>query len=44
MIRNYKRGKNIAKISLARKIAKAVYHMLKEGITFDEYKRKYFAR
>ena len=40
----YKRGKNIAKISLARKLAKAVYHMLKEGITFDEYKRRYLAR
>jgi transposase len=36
-----RRGKNIAKISLARKIAKGVYHMLKNKISFEEYKRVY---
>lgn len=40
----YKKGKNIAKISLARKLAKGVYHMLKKGIDFEEYKRLYIAR
>ena len=39
-----KKGKGIAKISLARKIAKGVYHMLKKGITFQEYERIYLAR
>jgi len=40
---SFKKGKSIAKISLARKLAKGVYHMLKEGIDFDEYKKIYIA-
>jgi hypothetical protein len=39
-----RRGKKIAKISLGRKIAKGVYHRLKNNLTFDEYKKKYLAR
>lgn len=39
-----RRGKKIAKISLARKIAKGVYHMLKWEIEFDEYKKLYLVR
>lgn len=39
-----RRGRKIAKISLARKIAKGVYHMLKNNITFAEYKSKYLAK
>lgn len=39
-----RRGRKIAKLSLARKIAKGVYHMLKNKMTFDEYKSKYLAR
>ena len=39
-----RKGKSIAKISLARKIAKGVYHMLKKKITFQEYERVYLVR
>jgi transposase len=38
-----RRGKKIAKISLARKLAKGVYHMLKDNITFNDYKKRYLA-
>jgi len=33
----YKKGKNIAKIALARKISKMVYHLLKQHITYKEF-------
>ena len=33
----YKKGKNIAKIALARKISKMVYHLLKQHITYEEF-------
>ncbi len=40
----FKKGKNIAKISLARKLAKGVYHMMRNNIDFKEYKERYLAR
>ncbi len=39
-----RRGRKIAKLSLARKIAKGVYHMLKNKMTFAEYKSRYLAK
>ena len=39
-----RKGKSRAKISLARKIAKGVYHMLKKKITFQGYERVYLVR
>jgi len=33
----YKKGKNVAKIALARKISRMVYHLLKQHITYDTF-------
>jgi len=33
----YKKGKNVAKTALARKISRMVYHLLKQHITYDTF-------